>query len=109
MAQFIASQGLGKMRTALIDGKTWLYNETELEGKMGECDYSSIEGSLNIDFTQTGKELLDTVVHEWLHALLPMAKEEWVAEEATNLVNLITDKYILTKIGLFNEVRVTNA
>lgn len=97
------------MKTAVINGTTWLYNETALEGKDGECDPSLISGTINIDFAQTGKDLLDTITHEWLHALLPMAKEEWVLEEANNFVNLITDKYILTKIGLFNEVRVLDA
>lgn len=109
MDQSTTSLELVKMKTFVINDTSWLYNETDLEGKDGECDPSAISGTLNIDSKQVGKDLLDTITHEWLHALLPMAKEEWVAQEATNFVNLITDKHILTKIGLFNQVRVTDA
>jgi len=96
------------IRKTTINERTWLYCTTDqLEAdQAGECDYSDVAGLLTIDERQTGKELLDTIIHEWLHALLPHAKEEWVTTEANNLTALLTDKHILTRIGLFNKVKV---
>ena len=100
------------MKTVTINNKTWIFNSTdELDDEMeGLCKYIDlpIGGLLNIDTRQTGAELLDTITHEWLHALLPHAKEEWVTEEATAFVNLIKDKELLTRIGLFNKITVSN-
>ena len=100
------------MKTITINGKTWIYSPTEAldQEDQGECKYMDpqLGGLLHIDTRQAGPELLDTLVHEWLHALLPHAKEEWVTEEAANLVELIKDKEILTRIGLFNKITVSN-
>ena len=98
------------MNTIKINGKAWIVNlESKLpEDTSGECTQLTKEfgGTLDIGKNQVGWELIDTIIHEWLHALLPHAKESWVNKEASSLATLLTTPEVITKIGLFNNIQV---
>ena len=99
------------MKTVKINGKTWMLNlDRDMSADLfGECVNVSSDfgGSLDINADQAGANLIDTIVHEWLHALLPNAKEEWVEEEASGLTQILTDTEVITRIGLYNHIHVT--
>ena len=99
------------MKTITINDKLWIYDPTDElnEDEEGRCEYEDrpIGGFLKLDKYQCGPEFLDTIIHEWLHALLPNADEEWVRENATNITSFIKDKKIVSRIGMFNNIIVT--
>lgn len=76
------------------------------DDKWGEIEYGEVSGLFRLHPNQRGKTMLNTVHHEWIHLLLPWAKEDWVREEANNLTNLVCIPEVLTQIGLFNNVIV---
>lgn len=66
----------------------------------GVCDHEKLDGVLRIDSTLRGKEYVDTVIHEWLHALCPAHREDWVKDAATQITALIFTAEFLRRAGL---------
>ena len=58
-----------------------------IDGDMGECDYDGRR--IAIDPALSGIDLLDTTIHESLHACLPDADEYAVYATATDIATLL--------------------
>jgi hypothetical protein len=65
----------------------------------GSADHGTLDGIIRIDPTLRGDRYVDTVIHEWLHALLPHHKEDWVKESATQITQFIFTKEFLRRAG----------
>jgi hypothetical protein len=53
----------------------------------GECDFNS--QTIRVVERLRGRELLDTVIHEMLHAVCPDKREPWVNEVATDMSKVL--------------------
>lgn len=76
--------------TAKIAGKVWRIHRTrrpENRKLDGEVWYH--RRTIFISPELTGKDLHETIVHEWLHARWPDLSEESVTEAARELVRLL--------------------
>ncbi|NQW46641.1 MAG: hypothetical protein HQ464_02615 [Planctomycetes bacterium] len=65
-------------RTVYIAGQRWKIIRARLRLKYGECDYDT--RTIRIDERLTGRELLDTLIHELVHARWPDLHEQAVIE-----------------------------
>jgi hypothetical protein len=70
-----------RTRTVYIAGQRWQVRRARLRGKYGDCDYAT--RTIRIDDRISGTELLDTLLHELVHARWPDLHEEAVIEFAT--------------------------
>lgn len=61
-----------------IRGQKWTQTSKRLKGYWGWCKIS--ERVIEIGKGQTGSRLLETLIHEWLHAQFPMLDEDTVDE-----------------------------
>jgi len=78
-----------------------LHTNDDLEaGCDGICDDNEIAGAITIRKTLRGREYAETVLHEVLHALLPMASEEFVSESGKQLSQVIYTPEFLRRAGL---------
>lgn len=68
-------------RSVYINGQRWKIRRARLRGKCGDCDYGT--RTIRIDSRITGTDLLDTLLHELVHARWPDLHEEAVTEFAT--------------------------
>lgn len=76
--------------TAKIAGKVWRIHRTrrpENRGEDGNVVYH--RQTIYIDPDLTGKQLQETIIHEWLHVRWPDLSEESVTEAARELVRLL--------------------
>ena len=56
----------------------------------GECESPGTKGKkIRIKESIKGRTLLDTLIHESLHACLWMADEEWVAQTASDISHVL--------------------
>lgn len=60
--------------------------EVVIESLWGLC---SFEPALIINRELKGKKALETVIHEYLHAMNPKASEKYVQEHSATLANLL--------------------
>ena len=67
--------------------KLWTLAWSELEGADGETDYPGRE--IRIDDRIAGQRLLDTLIHEGLHAALPHLTEHDVTAAATDIAPVL--------------------
>ncbi len=58
-----------------------------------------IQGIIRLRPELRGKDYLDTLVHEWLHALLPFASEDWVGASANELSELLYSQEHFQRAG----------
>jgi hypothetical protein len=65
-------------RTVYIAGQRWKIVRAKLRRAYGECDYDT--RTIRIDERVTGRELLDTLIHELVHARWPDLHEQAVIE-----------------------------
>lgn len=70
---FIKVPGIGKM-------------EVVIDRLSGLCAYGP---TIIIESELDGKEALETVIHEYLHAMNPGAKEQYIQEHGEALANLL--------------------
>ena len=68
-------------RTVTINGARWKIRRAKLRGRCGDCDYAT--RTIRIDPRIVGVELLDTLIHELVHARWPDLHEDAVLEFAT--------------------------
>lgn len=76
-----------KTRTVYIAGQRWKLRRAKLNRKYGDCDYAT--RTIRIDERISGIELLDTLLHELVHARWPDLHEEAVIEFATMATEVI--------------------
>ena len=77
-----------KRRTVYIGDQRWkLARDRRLRGSYGECDYAA--KTIRICSTLVGLDLLDTLIHEVIHARWPDLHEEAVEEVATTLAGIL--------------------
>ena len=74
-------------RTVYINGERWKIRRAKLRGKYGDCDYKT--RTIRIHHTLTGTELLDTLLHELIHARWPDLLESSVEEFASTLTAVL--------------------
>jgi hypothetical protein len=82
------------MAQVKIDGRKWrlfaapgLYDKY---GVYGDCDHpSKHHKAIRYEPAQTDSQLLDTLLHETLHAMLPKYSEEAVAGMANSLSDVL--------------------
>lgn len=72
----------------IIRGKRWTQVSKRLNGYLGWCKYDT--NTIEICKGQTGERLLDTLIHEFLHAAFRDLDEESVTEAATDLARYLT-------------------
>lgn len=77
-----------RRKTVYIGDHRWkITSDRKLRGSMGECDYES--RTIRICTSLSGVDLLDTLIHEVIHARWPDLSEEAVEEVATTLAQII--------------------
>jgi hypothetical protein len=54
---------------------------------LGECDLNT--KTIRVLKTLHGRERLDTLIHEMLHAVLPNKSERWVNQVATDISDVL--------------------
>ena len=74
-------------RTVWIGEQRWKIRRAKLRGKYGDCDYA--KRTIRIHQTLTGAELMDTLLHELIHARWPDLLESSVEEFASTLAGLL--------------------
>ena len=74
-------------RTVWINGQRWKIRRAKLRGKDGDCNYAT--RTLRIHYTLTGTDLMDTLLHEMIHARWPDLLETSVSEFATLLTSVL--------------------
>lgn len=77
-----------KSRTVYIGEQRWKITASKrLPTKYGDCDYGTRR--IRICSTVSGVDLLNTLIHEIIHARWPDLHEEAVAEVADTLAGII--------------------
>jgi hypothetical protein len=76
-----------KQRTVYIAGQRWKIQRARLRTLYGDCNYDLRR--IRIDERLAGTDLLDTLLHELIHARWPDLAEESVAEFAGILTTVL--------------------
>lgn len=77
-----------KRRTVYIGDSRWkIVRDQRLRGCYGECDYGT--RTIRICSSLVGLDLLDTLIHEVIHARWPDLHEDAVEEVATTLAGIL--------------------
>jgi hypothetical protein len=74
-----------KARTVYINGQRWKIRWARLRTICGDCDYAT--KTIRIDSRLKGVELMDTLIHEIIHARWPDLHEGAVLEVSTLLAH----------------------
>jgi hypothetical protein len=74
-------------RAVYINGQRWKVRFCKLRGRYGDCDYDT--KTIRIHHTLTGRELMDTLLHELIHARWPDLLESAVEEFAETLAHVL--------------------
>jgi len=74
-------------RTVWIGNQRWKIRRAKLRGEYGHCDYAT--KTIRIHHTLTGTELMDTLLHELIHARWPDLLESSVEEFAATLTAVL--------------------
>ena len=73
--------------TAPVGGRKTRWRFAALRGEAGKC----IGDDITLSPCQTERDLMGTVIHEWLHRTLPDLSEDAVIEREEELVYLLWD------------------
>jgi hypothetical protein len=79
--------------TVYIAGQRWKIRRARLRGRYGDCDYET--RTIRIDERISGTELLDTLIHELVHARWPDLLESSVEEFATMATEVLNAERFL--------------
>ena len=74
-------------RTVYINGERWKIRRAKLRGCYGDCNYAT--RTIRVHHTLAGTELMDTLLHEMIHARWPDLLETSVAEFASTLTGVL--------------------
>jgi hypothetical protein len=72
-----------------IAGRPWRWIYRRMRSNYGLCDYGTRTITIDSTRTHSGLPLLDTTIHETLHALQAFATEEHTAETATTIAAIL--------------------
>lgn len=72
-----------------IAGRIWRWAYRPMRAYWGLCDYSTRTITIDSSSKHAGKLLLDTEIHEALHALQVFATEEHTATVASTLADIL--------------------
>ena len=80
-----------RIRSHIFRGKRWLIRWRKLPGAQeGECESPASQGKMiKVDPRTTKLRLLDTLIHEGLHACMWDLDEEAVHESASDIAKLL--------------------
>lgn len=77
-----------RRRTVYIGEQRWkICRQTRLRAAYGDCNYTT--RTIRVCSSLRGLDLLDTLIHEVIHARWPDLAEEAVEEVATTLAGII--------------------
>jgi hypothetical protein len=76
-----------RQRIVEIAGSRWRIQRARLRNAYGLCDYAS--RTIKLDSRLAGSELLDTLIHELIHARWPDLSEDAVIEFANLLTHVL--------------------
>lgn len=76
-----------RQRTVYIGEQRWKIRRAKLRGRYGDCDYG--QRIIRIHETLAGNELLDTLIHELIHARWPDLHEDAVIDFSETLTGVI--------------------
>lgn len=76
-----------KVRTVYVGDQRWKVCRRRMRGDDGRCDYNT--RTIAIADTLVGVDLLDTLIHELIHARWPDLSEEAVAEFSETVSGVI--------------------
>lgn len=76
-----------KTRTVYINGQRWRITRARLRDRWGDCDYD--KRLIRLHCTLAGTDLMDTLLHELIHARWPDLQESSVNEFATTLATVL--------------------
>jgi hypothetical protein len=76
-----------RTRSVYIADQRWKIVRARLRGKYGECDYTN--RTIRIHHTLAGTDLLDTLLHELIHARWPDLLESSVEEFSETLTAVL--------------------
>jgi Rad3-related DNA helicase len=79
-----------RQRTVEINGQRWTIRRAKLRGAYGDCNYET--KTIRIHHTLAGAELMDTLLHELIHARWPDLMESSVEEFANTMAAVLTDQ-----------------
>lgn len=74
-------------RTVYINGERWKIRRARLRRCYGDCNYAT--KTIRIHHTLTGTDLMDTLLHELIHARWPDLLESSVEEFAGTLSTVL--------------------
>lgn len=74
-------------RTVYINGERWKIRRARLRNCYGDCNYAT--KTIRIHHTLVGTELMDTLLHELIHARWPDLLESSVEEFAETLTTVL--------------------
>lgn len=78
-----------KPRTFEIAGRRWRWKYRPMRSNYGLCDYTNRTITIDSSSSHSGRAMLDTEIHEALHALQCFASEEHTAEVAEALAGIL--------------------
>lgn len=78
-----------KMRRFRIGGRIWRWLYKPMRSYWGLCDYGSRTITIDASPRHAGRTLLDSEIHEALHALQVFATEEHTATVASTLADIL--------------------
>lgn len=102
-------QGVGWLRSwektqvghATINGEPSLILHCPLkEGFDGDASVDGIASVIRIEDGLRGREYMETLIHEFLHVVMPSASEDWVTQSARELSELIYSADCRRRSGL---------
>lgn len=70
------------------------------EGFDGDAAIDGIASVIRVDDSLRGMPYMETLIHEFLHVVLPAGSEEWVTQSAKELTELIYSADCRTRSGL---------
>jgi hypothetical protein len=76
-----------KPLTLMIRGQRWRLAFRRLKRLWGDCDYQ--QRLIRVDPQADDLNLLDTIIHEYLHAAQPDLSEQAVTDTASDLAGLL--------------------
>ena len=83
---------IGVVVKVLLRGKRWILETIEYlhDGSCGSIDpVNTPNKRIIVALNQTPQDLLDTVIHECMHACLPDICEETITESATSIATVL--------------------
>jgi hypothetical protein len=76
-----------RIRVVYLNGQRWRITRAKMRSLWGDCDFDA--RTIRIHETLTGRELMDTLIHEMVHGRWPDLQESAVAEFASVVAEVL--------------------